>query len=207
MSTKLAYNALHQVVVCRHCKTFLVPGPSSIERHLRAAPHRLLGQALKAHLDHTDSLALRTVEELQRNRPANGSAPLEYLQVYGGYGCLLCNKDAFLTTHLPQMQHHMFSHKRKAKEHDVTPLWWEYRLQTYFTAKGQIDYFVVTDNEEKGGVPARASDSVLLTRPEKELFKKLKKDCKDIRRDLEEQASVRVHAGKYQWKLGVWHER
>jgi hypothetical protein len=109
----------------------------------------------------------------------------------------LCNKDAFLTTHLPQMQHHMFSHKRKAKEHDVTPLWREYRLQTYFTAKGRIDYFVVTDNEEKGGVSARASDSVLLTRPEKELFKNLKKDCKDVKRDLEEQASLRVHARKY----------
>jgi len=65
---------------------------------LRAAPHRMLGQALKAHLDYTDSLALRTVEELQRNRPANGGAPLKYLEVYGGYGCLLCNKDAFLTT-------------------------------------------------------------------------------------------------------------
>jgi hypothetical protein len=65
----------------------------------------------------------------------------------------------------------------------------------------------VTDNEEKGGVSARASDLVLLTRPEKGLFKKLKKDCKDVKRDLEEQASVRVHAGKYQWKLGILHER
>ena len=86
--------------------------------------------------------------------------------------------------------YHMFSHKRKAKEHDVTPLWREYRLQTYFTAKGRIDYFIVIDNEKKGGVSARASDSVLLTRPEKELFKKLKKDCKDVKRDLEEQASI-----------------
>jgi hypothetical protein len=43
------------------------------------------------------------------------------------------------------MQHHMFSHKRKAKEHESTPLWEECRLQTYFTAKGRIDYFVVVD--------------------------------------------------------------
>jgi hypothetical protein len=32
------------------------------------------------------------VEELQRNRPANGGAPLEYLEVYDDYGCLLCSE-------------------------------------------------------------------------------------------------------------------
>ncbi len=87
---------------------------------------------------------------------------------------------------------------KQVKEHDVTPLWREYRLQTYFTDKGRINYFFVTDNEEKRGVSARASDSVLLTRPEHQLFEKLKKDRKDVKRDLEEQASVSVHAGLYQ---------
>jgi ABC-type uncharacterized transport system permease subunit len=34
-------------------------------------------------------------------------------------------------------------HKRKAKEHKTQPLWEECTLQSYFTAKGMIDYFVV----------------------------------------------------------------
>ena len=128
MSTELAYNCLHQLVVCKRCKTGVIPGHSSVERHLRAEPHRLLGQALKAHLAYTDSLALRTLEALQGDKPANGGAQLEYLEVYNGYCCLLCEGDAFLTTHLPRIQHHMFSYKRKAKEHESTPLWKECRL-------------------------------------------------------------------------------
>ena len=110
--------------------------------------------------------------------------------MYDGYHCLLCEGDVFLTTYLPRMQHHVFSHKRKPKEHESTPLWKEFRLQTYFTAKGRIDYFVMTDGEEEGGVSAQASSSVLLTQPEKELFKKLEKEYKDVKCDLEEQATV-----------------
>jgi hypothetical protein len=53
-----------------------------------------------------------------------------------------------------------------------------------------IDYFVVIDNKKKRGVLEQASDSVLLTQPEKELFKKLEKDYKNIKYDLEEQATI-----------------
>ncbi|KAE9362530.1 hypothetical protein N431DRAFT_475920 [Stipitochalara longipes BDJ] len=51
-------------------------------------------------------------------------------------------------------------------------------------------YFVVTDDKEKGGMPEQASDSVLSTQPEKELFEKLEKDYKDVKCDLEEQATI-----------------
>jgi hypothetical protein len=36
----------------------------------------------------------------------------------------------------------------------------------------------------------QASDSVLLTQPEKELFKKLKEDYEDVKCDLEEQVTI-----------------
>jgi hypothetical protein len=39
---------------------------------------------------------------------------------------------------------------------------------------------VITDNKKRGGVFKQASDFVVLTEPKKELFKKLKKDYKDI---------------------------
>ena len=64
-------------------------------------------------------------------------------------------------------------------------------MQTYFTAKGLIDYFVVLD-EEKGRVCRTAGGPNLLTEPEKELFAKLEQDYKDVKGDIEEQASI-VH--------------
>jgi hypothetical protein len=71
MSTELAYNALHQVVICRRCQTCIGPAQASITQHLRAEPHRLRGLALKAQRAYTDSLALRTLAELQSQKPAN----------------------------------------------------------------------------------------------------------------------------------------
>jgi hypothetical protein len=53
-----------------------------------------------------------------------------------------------------------------------------------------IDYFVVINNKKKRKVPKQASDSVLLTQPEKELFEKLEKDYKNIKCDLEEQVII-----------------
>jgi hypothetical protein len=89
------------------------------------------------------------------------------------------------------MKKHIASaHKIKAKKHKFDPLWKGGKLQTYFTGHGRIDYFVVTDDKEKGGVSEQASDSVLLTRPEKELFEKLEKDYRDVKYDLEEQATI-----------------
>jgi hypothetical protein len=51
--------------------------------------------------------------------------------------------------------------------------------QTYFIGHGRVHYFVVTDDQEKGGMSIRVRNSVLLTQLKKELFKKLEKDYKD----------------------------
>lgn len=69
-------------------------------------------------------------------------------------------------------------------------MWRECKLQTYFTAGGRIDYFVVTYNNAKEGFSGFSNDSALLTEPEKELFEKLEKDYKDVKCDLEEQVTV-----------------
>ncbi|KIS70266.1 uncharacterized protein UMAG_10585 [Mycosarcoma maydis] len=68
---------------------------------------------------------------------------------------LPCTKDSFApvqqpgffsTRRLDKIRHHMSVHGRKPKEHsDAAPLWRACQLQTYFTAKGIIDYFEVDD--------------------------------------------------------------
>ena len=40
--SELAYNAQHQVLICRRCKTVVGPGHSSLQRHLRRRPHHAL---------------------------------------------------------------------------------------------------------------------------------------------------------------------
>jgi hypothetical protein len=69
-------------------------------------------------------------------------------------------------------------------------LWKEVKLQTYFTGHRRIDYFVMTDDKEKGEVSKQANNSAVLTQPKKELFKKLERDYKDMKCDLEEQATI-----------------
>ena len=63
-------------------------------------------------------------------------------------------------------------------------MWKEYKLQTYFTGKGLIDYFVVVEG------PSQSSrsklDSARLTRLEEELFIKPEKDYEDVNGDIEE---------------------
>ncbi|KAF8861004.1 hypothetical protein BDZ45DRAFT_800455 [Acephala macrosclerotiorum] len=82
----------------------------------------------------------------------------------------------------------------------------EYKLQTYFTAKGRIDYFVVVD-KEKGGVKGTAGGFMLLTKPEKELFVKLKKDYKDVKGDIEEQINIVYDFGDSKSERVLWLER
>ncbi|KAH9203356.1 hypothetical protein DL95DRAFT_320873, partial [Leptodontidium sp. 2 PMI_412] len=145
MSLDLVYNPTHQVVVCRRCQTCLVPSQSSVERHLRGEPHRLLGPALKAHLTYIDALTLRDLETLKRDRPREPVAPIEHLPVHAGFRCLLCPlEDPFYTIRLPRMRDHIPSHdKRSAREHKSTPLWESCLLQTYFANNALVIYFVI----------------------------------------------------------------
>ena len=190
MSLDLVYNPTHQVVVCRRCSTCLVPHRSSIERHLRGEPHRLLGPVLKAYLAYTDGLTLRDPGALRRDKPQEPVSPIEHLPVRPGFRCLLCPRGApFYTTHLPRMRDHIPSHeKRSVREHKSIPLWETCLLQTYFANNALIDYFAVITGLETPS-PGRLA---VLTKPEKELFEKLEKDYKNVKDDLEEQASI-VH--------------
>jgi hypothetical protein len=44
------------------------------------------------------------------------------------------------------MHQHMPAHGMKASQHrEAVPLWRGCMLQTYFTAKGRIDYFIVEE--------------------------------------------------------------
>ena len=121
MSCELVYNPIYEVVVCKQCQSCVIPGAASIQRHLRANPHRLLCHVLKAHLDYTNALDLRSLEELRETKPAGRCPALQHLRVYNGYLCLLCN--TFLTTNLSLIQRHMSIHNKKAQHHGTNPLW------------------------------------------------------------------------------------
>ena len=137
----LASDGSHHVVVCRRCQSCLVPGGGSVERHLRGAPHRLLGEELKSLVADATALKLRDVSALKRKKPREHVAPLEQLQIQPGFRCLFCGPDdAFHTTHLPRMRAHVPSrHGRSAREHKSSPMWRSCLLQTYFTARALVD--------------------------------------------------------------------
>ena len=90
MAGSLSYNALYQVVVCHKCQTCLVPTASARERHLRAEPHRLLGETLKTTLQLLSLRRIKTVEELRCAKPAADGrcAQIKGLKVFNGYRCL-----------------------------------------------------------------------------------------------------------------------
>ena len=63
------YNQEHRVVVCYIYKSCVIPGRRSLERYLRAEPHRLLGIELKTTLELLYSYSLRSIAELKENKP------------------------------------------------------------------------------------------------------------------------------------------
>jgi len=129
--------------------------------------------------------------ELQQYKPRvkDKCQVIEHLVVYNRFYCLQLDY-GYQTRYLREMRKHMpQAHKIKATVHKSCALWRAVKLQTYFTAFGLIDYFVVVD-EENGGVKGTARGSMPVTEPEKELFEKLEKDYKDMKCDLEEQATV-----------------
>ncbi|KFY17402.1 hypothetical protein V492_00706, partial [Pseudogymnoascus sp. VKM F-4246] len=116
---------------------------------------------------------------------------------------------AYYTQHLPKMKEHVSSsHRVKAAEHKTRLLWKECTLQTYFTRKGQIDYFVVVDNSKKGEKSNAQELSAPLKREETALFTKLEEDYqKGVRRDIEEQASTMHDFADSRSERVPWLER
>ena len=143
MLSEFAYDALHKVAICRRCHTCVAPTATGIQRHLREKPHRLAGQQLKSQLAFASTLSLQSLQELRQKKPqGSDSLPLKHLKIYDGYQCAECS--GFLTTHLPRMRAHIRLHNKKDKSEAQ---WQECRLQTYFTARNRIDYFVVREVE------------------------------------------------------------
>jgi hypothetical protein len=202
MANAFLYDPVHQVVVCRDCRTCLIPTTAGQERHLRARPHRLLGDTLKATVQLLSSYSLQTAAGLQREKPrAEDRCPqINGLEAYDGYRCLR-SSCSYYTRLLSKMHAHVPSHGKKAKEHMSTALWEECTLQTFFTGKGRIDYFVV--------VPKKDNQMVATPRTEGEraLFKRLEKDYKGVRDDIEEQASIVHDFGDSRSARVPWLER
>ncbi|KAG9249471.1 uncharacterized protein F5Z01DRAFT_631666, partial [Emericellopsis atlantica] len=107
----------------------------------------------------------------------------------------------FVTRRLETMRDHMPRHRRTASEHytreeTVAPLWAPCVLQTYFTAGGRIDYFVVETNE---GPPRLGLDTAAPcvdatgpppSSPERQVFKGLREDIRQAGRDPDAKAAI-----------------
>jgi hypothetical protein len=205
MLTDLSYHRTHGVVVCKPCKTCIVPGRPNQERHLRAQPHRLLGAELKAASEYLDGLDLKTAEQLGLDKPTGVVAPIPHLKVHDGFRCLL--GDVFLTANLPRMRDHMVTHGKKPKQHNETPLWEPCRLQTYFCGKGRIDYFVV-GNDQAPALPSQIIGTKgELTAAEMEYCNRLEEDYSGVKDDLMEQAGVVQGFGDSRSARIPWLER
>ncbi len=212
MAGNLSYDALHQAVVCHKCQTCLIPTAGARERHLRAKPHRLLGDTLKATLRLLSAHRLRTVEELREAKPAANDrcAQIEGLKAFDGYRCLepAC---AYATQCLPVIKRHVFSvHQRQAAEHRTAPLWEECTLQTYFIGKGRIDYFVVVPSSDRGQrmeATQGNKSTTPSTEAERACFAELERDHKCAKHDLREQASIVQDFGTSRAERVPWLER
>jgi len=190
------YNSTHQVVVCQVCRSCIIPGRRSQERHLRTKPHRLSGNVLKTTVELLDSYCLKTVEELreytqQLNDPCE---TIKDLASYDGFSCLQ-PECRYRTRHLHEVKKHMPSvHKISATEHKNGLLWRECKLQTYFTRKGLIDYFIVIDSGLTNRMPTAADsyNTPLLTESERACFEKIQMDYQGVKEEVARQAGI-VH--------------
>ncbi|KIS68291.1 uncharacterized protein UMAG_11065 [Mycosarcoma maydis] len=144
------YNAEHGVVVCRRCATCLVPREQSWMKHLRAKPHELKGSYLQLTVEHLATYSLRSSDQLRAqakdtSRQPHPCQPIAGLALYDGFICHCAPGECtYKTRRIKLMRDHLAVHGKKGKQHsDTTPLWRACQLQTYFTAKGMIDYFEV----------------------------------------------------------------
>lgn len=204
---EIVHNPTHQVLVCRRCQTCVGPLRRSVERHLRAEPHRLQGQTLQKYLESLDGLRLRSLDELKKARGQGACEPIDHLKLYNGYRCLLCKGLGFFTIHLPRMRDHMPLHNRKAKEHGAVLLWEECLLQTYFTGKGRIDYFVVIDDSKNSGAPVGPGTMTTRDARESELFEKMEKEYLNVTEEVRKEANVVHDFGNSRSARIPWLER
>jgi len=188
-----SYNLIHQVIICQTCQSCIIPGARSQERHLRARPHCLVGQALQAALQQLSSYQLRTVEQLKQAKPRLGAScpALPNLASYPGLQCLQpgCS---FKTRQLTAIRGHVVTaHQIKAASHcPRQPLWRTCQLQTYFTGKGRIDYFEVASPSQASQASQAQLKAPPLALAEQALFASLEHSASTIEQDITEQAGI-----------------
>ncbi|GKU10505.1 unnamed protein product, partial [Fusarium langsethiae] len=117
--------------------------------------------------------------------------------MYEGYICTCTEVQCdYCTRRARKMYDHMPVHGRKASEHtNAMPLWRACKLQTYFTAKGLIDYFLVEEDPSlplTGGALAGSGLSIMASTSQEEgkLFEDLKADIIQASRDLDKEAEI-----------------
>ncbi len=148
----------------------------------------MLGSVLQATMQKFQTYDLRTSAQLRQEKPG-GTKPckaIDGLATYTGY-CCTHDGCGYYSRRLDKIKYeHVALHGTKAGAHSTaSPLWRECKLQTYFTAKGRIDYFVVV--EAAAGTTEAAGQTV---RPQKELLDKLKDSLCKAKDDLEVQAGT-----------------
>ncbi|SCO86116.1 uncharacterized protein FRV6_10243 [Fusarium oxysporum] len=116
--------------------------------------------------------------------------------MYEGYICTCTEVQCdYCTRRARKMYDHMPVHGRKASEHtNAMPLWRACKLQTYFTAKGLIDYFLVEEDPSlplTGGALAGSGLAMASTSQEEgKLFEDLKADIIQASHDLDKEAEI-----------------
>jgi len=206
-----SYNSEHQVIVCSDCHSCIVPGRSSQTRHLRNK-HHLNGDTLKATLQRFSSYNVRTIKELQASKPKaehgdKVAASIKDLAIYKGFRCLWPSC-IYRSCSLERIKEHAATHKKTLALAEVdpcaSPLWAECTLQTYFTAKGLIDYFVVADktkkdNKDQGVVP--------LTKLQEAYLREAEKDFEDVKDDIAKQAAIVQDFGDSRSAVVPWLQK
>ena len=174
---------------------------SSGARHLRRGPHRLQGKPLQQRVDMLSGYELRGRQELRQLRPRRRTPcrKIEGLTSYAGYICLCSIAECdFATIRLEAIHGHVPRHRKRASQHSKgEPLWAGCTLQTYYTAKGLIDYFVVIEPEDtaQGFILDATAGAVglsgpPLSSPERRMFDGLRESVRQADRDLDAKAAV-----------------
>jgi hypothetical protein len=208
-----SYDLVHQVIVCKDCCSCIIPGRASQERHLRAAPHQQSGDVLKATLQLFSSYNLRTIKELRSNKPKaeDKVARIQDLAIYNGFRCLQSGCD-YYTYSLDAKRKHAAAHKKTLApatkleaEPEANSLWDMCILQTYFTAKGRIDYFVVADKKED----SKGQSLVLLppTELQEVYLREAEKDFEKVKDDVAKQAAIVQDPGDSRSAVVPWLQK
>jgi hypothetical protein len=185
-----SHNPIYQVVVCYICYSCIVPGRYNQERYLRAKLYRLSGDPLSIIVQLLSNYSLRTTYELKEYKPRLGDEYqlIKYLAYYNSF-YYLQPEYKYCTRYPQKIKEYVISiYKLKTISHKSSLLWKKCKFQIYFIKKGLIDYFIVIEYQKKKS--RHILDSGLLKETKKILFKKLEQDYKDMKYNLEEQATI-----------------